>query len=402
MAWSASSGALGPSTAGERGSGAGGEQSSAADQPKWSPAGSLASDDEFVDAAVEELDVEERPVLLWAGEAQRGALELTEFAVFAVKVPSAGSADGLFSLRTVGQGDDGWEEVEGGPHQSVGSFANTIVVLPFDEIEGHDTPDSPHDILLTREDVTAVRALPGEEMTIERRTVATSFEDFEGSTAGRYAVSSSDGTGYTSPAVDAPLPPEDWDSAVAERVLGEISAKGGRLTTVGTPGSVTLDDGSATVAAVAEHQVGKVRDEEPDATTWSAIVDLPEEAVDSATSPTLLAPLESYSNGRGALGAGAPYAVPVDDKRLGGSALIVTPGVNVGFAVPTGTDEEYGDYTTQRYTATTEPELPALGSGSGRAGAQILEFDEPSAAIIWSGANGDPVLSTVVTQPSDS
>lgn len=124
---------------------------------QWSPAGSLASDDDFVVAAARKVDVEEKLILLWAGEARRSKLDLTEFAVFAI--PSSSRAlGGVFEMRVVGRGDHGWESVTGGPHRSVGSFANPIVALPFDEIEGRETRDSPHDILLTRADVDGVRA----------------------------------------------------------------------------------------------------------------------------------------------------------------------------------------------------------------------------------------------------
>lgn len=404
LAWSASTENLGPSAADEGTSGADRKSSPVAKHPQWSSVGSLASDGDFIADAVAELDVEERPVLLWAGEAQHSTLDLTEFAVFAISVPAA--VPDLFEFRTVGRGDDGWETVEGGVDEDgvgprVGSFANTIVGLPFSEIEGHKTPDSPQDILLTREDVSAVSVLPDDPQTIRDRTVVTRVDDDEESSRGRYAVSAPADTGYTSTDIHRPLPREGWDRDVAERVLREISPESGHLVTVGRPGPVTLDDGTATVAAVAEHQVSELREGEPDATSWQAVVDLPDERFKSVDFRTMMVSSTASLGDPDALSAGAPYALPVDKELLSGSALVVTQGVQVR-TLSGPSDEKYRDLTTAARTATIEPELPALGPSTDRASAQILEFDEPSAAVIWANDDGDPIWSSVVKQASDS
>lgn len=406
LVWDASRDSSSGPFAGDEGtSGADRKPSPVAKHPKWSSVGSLAPDEDFIADAVAELDVEERPVLLWAGEAQHSTLDLTEFAVFAISVPAA--VPDLFEFRTVGRGDDGWETVEGGVDEDgigprVGSFANTIVGLPFSEIEGHKTPDSRQDILLTREDVSAVSVLPDDSQTIRDRTVVTRVDDDEESSLGRYAVSAPADTGYTSTDIHRPLPREGWERDVAERVLGEISPEPGHLVTVGRPGPVALDEGTATVAAVAEHQISEVREGEPDATSWQAVVDLPDERFESVDFRTMVVSSTTASLGDpDALSAGAPYALPVDKELLGGSALVVTQGVQVR-TLSGPADEKYRDLTTAARTATIEPELPALGSSTGRASAQILEFDEPSAAVIWANDDGDPIWSSVVKQASDS
>lgn len=368
------------------------------EQRAWEPTGSLADDEEFLAAAAAELDHDEPPILLWAGEAQRESDDLSEFAVFAIPRHTTVMAGDLFDIRTVGRGED-WETVEGGQHQSVGSFANTAVPLPFDDIEGQEVTDPRDTILLTREDVSSLKAFPGREVTIADRTVTIGFDDYDGPWSGPYEVTSDDGTQYTSGYLAMGLPKEDWDPEAAEHVIRSLPSDHGSLTIVGPAAPLDVDDGTATVASIAELPVNS-RKEDPDSITWGAVVELPEEMVDSVTSPTIVTDREPSPHDPDAMASGAPYAVAVDEKRLGGGALILTQGLmnqDGESTVPQGRPGGVGHV----YTATTTPELPVIGSSEDNGSAAILAFDEPSAAVIWADEDGDPVWSSVLRQASD-
>ncbi len=351
----------------------------------WPATGSLIDGDDFIAEAAAELDTDTTPILLWAGTGTSGTLDISEYAAFAIPVNSADASEDLAQLALVGIGDD-----IDSPYVQYGlaPLNNLVIALPLDEVEG-DHPG----VWLVREDVTSASSLEDDESP-------TIVDRFIGGGGGRgLELETDSGVFYTDPKLDSPLPADLWDREVARDIIGKLEFDGPWVTAVGSPSAVEFGEGTGVVAPIAEQNLSDLAKGEDGAIRWSAFVQLPAAMVDSTTSPTIRAPAAADTQSPDALADGYPYAVAVDEKRIGAPALVVTPGITTRH--PRDSGRGLGALDSIVTNARTDPELPVIAAPSDGSAAQILGFDTSRAAVIWYGEGGEPLWSTVVSSSQD-
>ena len=353
---------------------------------EWPATGSLIDDDDFIAEAAAELDTDTTPILLWAGTGTSGTLDISKYAAFAIPVNSPDTSELLARLAVVGIGDD-----IDSPYVKYGlaPLKNLVIALPLDEVEGKDHSG----VWLVREDVTAASSLEDDE-------TPTIVDRFVGGGGGSGLELETDaGVFYTDPKLESPLPADLWDREVARDVIGKLEWDGPWVTAVGEPSTVEFDEGTGVVAPIAEQNLSDLAHGEDGAIRWSAFIQLPAAMVDSATSPTIHAPAAASTQHRDALADGYPYAVHVDEKRIGAPALVITPGITTRH--PRDSGPGLGTLDSIVSSARTDPELPVIAAPSDGSVAQILGFDTTRAAVIWYDEGGEPLWSTVVSAPEE-
>ncbi|MBM9463400.1 hypothetical protein JL108_08055 [Aeromicrobium sp. YIM 150415] len=356
----------------------------------WPATGSLIDDADFIEEAAAELDTDTTPILLWAGTGTMGTLDISEYAAFAVPVNSPDTSHRLARLYLVGIGDD-----IDSPYITSGlaPLDNLVIALPLDEVEGDDHSGT----WLAREDVTSVAPLDSdsdEELTIEDRFIGGGGGD-------GLELKTDSGVFYTDPKLDTPLPADLWDREVAAEIFGKLEFDGPWVTAIGQPSDVEFAEGTGVVAPIAEQHLGKLADGDGDgnAIRWSAFIQLPDAMVDSATSATIRAPAAADTQHPDDLADGYPYAVAVDEKRLGSRALVITPGVTT--RNPRDSGNGPGTLSPAVGSARTEPDLPVMAAPSGETPARILGFDASPVVVIWYDEGGAPLWSAVVRAPEE-
>lgn len=224
----------------------------------WTPHGSLAGDAGFIRDMADKLPGgdERAYYVLWAGHGSYGADGEDDFALFVTHANPGGyrSVLELYLTRKdpSAKSDDGVYTFE----EQAGSFTNTIIGLPLEEVEGFPT-DATTEFYLLRDDVVAssVQGVMGSTPPHQHNGVIATDEDtFGDDTPFVFTMSTTeDGAVYTSPAVTDPLSADDWTKKQAGLALSQFPsgshsysrpplAADGALATLGIPGKVRFGD----------------------------------------------------------------------------------------------------------------------------------------------------------------
>ena len=365
------------------------------DERGWTATGSLVGDTDLIEEAAERLESETTPTLLWAGEGRNGVQDASEFVAFAVPADEPQFPRGVVRVLVVDMGDS-----PSSPAISAvpASLDNVVIELPVDEVDGTEG----NTIYLTREDVRSVANLDGDEVEVEDRVF--------GSSDSRFEIRDDDGICYTSTLLTAPLSADLWELETADRILQDLTWKGGWMTSLGEPAQVEFEQGTGVVVPLVEQRIRGLSpgtydvDDLPEnretTSRWAALLRIPDAMVDSATSPTIRTPYAPTNQHVDALAVGYPYAVPMNDERLGGSVLVTTGGLAPrGHPGDVIADDAYGVFNAEPSSIRIEPELPVIADSESGV-TSIVGFDTRSALVSWHADDGSPAWSTVV-HPAD-
>ncbi|NYI69130.1 hypothetical protein [Spelaeicoccus albus] len=354
----------------------------------WTPRGSLANDSQFIHDAAERLrrDDGRRYWLLWAGRGSYGADGKSDFAIFAY-TSASDSHDGIYSSAKVRRHPDGhWDsDVDYGYEFSGLSFANTVIQIPLDSIEGLRKGANAY--YLVRDDVTAISDKNKAPLKVHNGIVAVGSGEDSPKFGHFLTTTSNRGTEYTSSLLTKGLHADLWKRSEAKAALSpvieatttagssplNVEAASQQLVYFDAPEPVRFAGGTGYVSQTIVYNVDYYNEKtgETESRTRSGVA-----VIRPGKATVFGSPAQDGSGREAREGPNADIAVSIPKGLPGGPAIVVT-GSN----------------------AITTPSLPLIGKPKKSDGPRIFGHASDRTVVIWRDSHNQPTKTALVGRP---